>query len=68
MNRYYDHNDLFHWLKVTKSYAINMFSCSFFNSNSQLVKTLIGCGSLLSPGLDGNKYFVDNNGCNLYTN
>ncbi len=33
-----------------------MFSCSFSNLDSQLVKILIGCGSLLSLGFDGNKY------------
>jgi hypothetical protein len=67
MNRFYDHNDLFHWLKTTKSYAINMFSCSFSNSDSRLVKIVTCCGSFLSRGLNGNKYFVGNNGCNPYT-
>jgi len=31
------------------------------------VRTLTGCGSLFSPGLDGNRYYVGNNGCNPYT-
>jgi hypothetical protein len=62
-----DHDDLFHGLKATKSYAINLFFYSFSNSHSRLVKTLTSFGSLLSLGLDGNKYFVGYNGCNPYT-
>ncbi len=53
---------------ATKSCAINMFSCSLFNSNSQSVQTSTCCGSLLSPSLNGNKYFIGNNRCNPYTN
>jgi hypothetical protein len=44
-----------------------MFSCSYSNSNSQLGRALIGCGYMFSIGLDGNMYYVGNNGCNPYT-
>ncbi len=59
-----DHNDLFHWLEATKSCAINMFSYSFSNLDSQLVKAFIGCGFLSSLGPNGNIYSIGNNGCN----
>ncbi len=67
MYQFCDHNDLFHWLEAIRSYAINLFSYSFSNSNNQLVKTLTSCGFLFSPSLNGNKYFVGSNGCNPYT-
>ncbi len=67
MNWFCDHSDMFHWLEATKSYVINLFSYSFSNSNNRLIRTLIGCGSLFSPGLDCNKYFMGSNGCNPYT-
>ncbi len=67
MNRFYDHNDLFHWLEATKSCAINLISCNFSNSNSWLVSIITCCGFMFSLGLDGNKYYVGNNGCNPYT-
>jgi hypothetical protein len=43
-----------------------MFSYNFSNSDNHLVNTLIGCGSMFSPSLDGNKYSMGNNGCNPY--
>ncbi len=67
MNQLCDHNDLFHWLEATRSYTINLFSCYFFNLDSWLIKTLTNCGSLFSLGLDGNMYFVGNNGCVIHT-
>ncbi len=67
MNQFCDHNDLFHWLEVTRSCAINLLSCSFSNSNNQLVRTLRGCGFMFSPSLDGNKYSIGSNGCSPYT-
>ncbi len=45
-----------------------MFSYSFFNSDSQLVRTLVGCGYMLSLHLDGNMYSVGSSGCKPYTN
>jgi len=67
MNQFCDHNDLFHWLEVIKSYAINLFYYNYSNLDNMFVRTLTGCGSLFSPGLDGNRYYVGNNGCNPYT-
>jgi hypothetical protein len=49
MNMLCDHNDLLHWLETTKTYVINLFSCSFSNLDSRLVRTLTGCGFLFSP-------------------
>jgi hypothetical protein len=67
MNKFYDHNDLFHWLAATRSCIINMLSCSFSNLDSRLVKTLTSYGSLFSLSLDGNNYFIGSNGCDPYT-
>jgi hypothetical protein len=39
----------------------------FYNSssfNNQLINIQIGCGSMFSPCLDDNKYYVGNNGYN----
>jgi hypothetical protein len=43
---------------------MNLFSCSFSSLDSRLVKTFTNCGYLSSLALNGNKYFVGNNGCN----
>jgi hypothetical protein len=57
-----DRNDVFHYLEAIKSCAINLFFFNFSNSKNQLIGTLIGCGSMFSPSLDGNNYYVGNNG------
>jgi hypothetical protein len=51
-------------LETTRSYAINLFSCNFSNSDNLLVSTLTSFGSTCSLILDRNKYYVGNNGCN----
>jgi len=57
---------MFHWLEITRYCTINLFFYSFSNSDNWLIKTLTCCGSLFSLGLDGNMYFVGNNGCNSF--
>ncbi len=65
MYQFYDHGDLFHWLAMTRSYVINLFTYNFYNFDNWLVSALTSVGSTCSPSLDGNIwYFVGKNGCN----
>jgi hypothetical protein len=40
------------------------FSCSFFSFDKLLISTLNDVGSITCPYLYGNKYLVNNSGCN----